>query len=347
MMQKLITREALQKTKHKKIGSIITLILLIALLFPIKIFAAENNTAIIHSESGDYVVYVKDIKEKFKFAITNMQNADKMQLKYVTSSKDEQGENVIFISKEKYESLTQKGENTKSYIYVKDMNGEDKIEGQEIDFANAVEQSQLQETETLTKRIATKTAKNLKTIEKEEDGVKVTTTLGGLKITEKDGKYEYSLNKVEEGEYKELENIANNINTNADKMDTVEKIKTYKSFYNLYNNLLKIQNWREVQDSQIIQPEDSNKGDTYVIFLSKIAEDGTQTQDVKFLTTNVTEKEGETIETSVEPITVKEAKKLPITGESLALFIVLAVISIVATIVYFRVKKLKNENTKN
>ena len=130
-------------------------------------------------------------------------------------------------------------------------------------------------------------------------------------------------------------------------MDTVEKIKTYKSFYNLYNNLLKIQNWREVQDSQIIQPEDSNKGDTYIIFLNKIAEDGTQTQDVKFLTTNVTEKEGETIETSVEPITVKEAKKLPITGESLALFIVLAVISIVATIVYFRVKKLKNENTKN
>ena len=63
MMQKLITREALQKTKHKKIGSIITLILLIALLFPIKIFAAENNTAIIHSESGDYVVYVKDIKQ--------------------------------------------------------------------------------------------------------------------------------------------------------------------------------------------------------------------------------------------------------------------------------------------
>ena len=159
MMQKLITREALQKTKHKKIGSIITLILLIALLFPIKIFAAENNTAIIHSESGDYVVYVKDIKEKFKFAITNMQNADKMQLKYVTSSKDEQGENVIFISKEKYESLTQKGANTKSYIYVKDMNGEDKIEGQEIDFANAVEQSQLQETETLTKRIATKQLK--------------------------------------------------------------------------------------------------------------------------------------------------------------------------------------------
>ena len=45
--------------------------------------------------------------------------------------------------------------------------------------------------------------------------------------------------------------------------------------------------------------------------------------------------------------TVKEAKKLPTTGESLALFIVLAVISIVATIVYFRVKKLKNENTKN
>ena len=66
MMQKLITREALQKTKHKKIGSIITLILLIALLFPIKIFAAENNTAIIHSESGDYVVYVKDIKEKIQ-----------------------------------------------------------------------------------------------------------------------------------------------------------------------------------------------------------------------------------------------------------------------------------------
>jgi len=133
----------------------------------------------------------------------------------------------------------------------------------------------------------------------------------------------------------------------GDKQHTVEKIKTYKSFYNLYNNLLKIQNWREVQDSQIIQPEDSNKGDTYIIFLNKIAEDGTQTQDVKFLTTNVTEKEGETIETSVEPITVKEAKKLPITGESLALFIVLAVISIVATIVYFRVKKLKNENTKN
>ena len=347
MMQKLITREALQKTKHKKMGGIITLVLLISLLLPIKIFAAESNTAIIHSENGDYVIYVKDMKEKFKFAITDVQNADKTQLKYVASSKDEQGENVIFVSKEKYESLTQKGANTKSYIYVKDMNGEDKIEGQEIDFANAVEQGQLQETETLTKRIATKTAKNLKTIEKEKDGVKVTTTLGGLKITEKDGKYEYSLNKVEEGEYKKLENIANNINTNADKMDTVEKIKTYKNFYDLYNNLLEKQNWEEVQDSQIIQPEDSSKGDTYVIFLNKIAEDGTQTQDVKFLTTNVTEKEGETIETSVEPIAIKEATNLPITGESLALFIVLAVISTVATIVYFRVKKLKNENTKH
>lgn len=347
MMQKVITREALKKTKHKKIGGIISLVLLIALLFPIKIFAAENDTAIIHSENGDYVVYVKDMKEKFKFAITNTQNADKTQLKYITSSKDEQGENVIFITKEKYKNLTKNGTNTKSYIYIKDMNGEDKIEGQEIDFANAVEQSQLQETESLTKRIKAKTAKNLKTIEKDENGIKVTTNLGGLKITEKEGKYEYSLNKVQKGEYKELENIANNINTNVNKMDTVEKIKTYKSFYDLYNNLLKVQNWKEVQDSQIIQPEDSNKDDTYVIFLNKTAEDGTKTQDIKFLTTNVTEKEGEILETIEEPITIKEATKLPITGESLSLFIILAVILIVSAFVYFRVKKLKNENTKN
>ena len=139
--------------------------------------------------------------------------------------------------------------------------------------------------------------------------------------------------------------LAEQINSSYNEMDMYERIKTAKQFYNLYNELKGLQNWLEVENMTIMQPNDAQKGEQYVVYLKKLDEDGNETIDVKLMT-SYREDEEEKIPGKTETRVVKETAKLPITGDSIILFVVLAAIVIIAIIVFIRMKKLQNKENK-
>lgn len=93
----------------------------------------------------------------------------------------------------------------------------------------------------------------------------------------------------------------------------------------------------------IKQPEESVAGDKYIVLLKKVekvARTEETTVDIQFLTAfdsyvpNVIKEE----------IIVQETSKLPITYDSIALFVALGIVILLVVIVFIRMKKLSKQN---
>ena len=88
--------------------------------------------------------------------------------------------------------------------------------------------------------------------------------------------------------------------------------------------------------------EGTGTGDKYVVLLKKI-EDGVETTDVQFLTASY-DYEPNVVK---EVVATQETTKLPITYDSIALIVVLAVVVIAIIAVFIKIKKLnKDEESK-
>ena len=330
----------MKKFELKLTGVVIALII-IALLIPTKVLGANEELQIVKTEQ-DYIIYVKDIaKTEFDFAISDKDNATEMELNYINSVEDEEGNQVAFVTQTKYNN--ELSTNAHNYLYIKTTEG---VEIKEINFDDAFDKAKMEEVETTTKRMETEVVTDIIEKDEEVEGVKVKVTVGGLKIIDTDqATYYYASTKLPAEKYTELMELAEQINSSYNEMDMYERIKTAKQFYNLYNELKGLQNWLEVENMTIMQPNDAQKGEQYVVYLKKLGEDGNETIDVKLMT-SYREDEEEKIPGKTETRVVKETAKLPITGDSIILFVVLAAIVIIAIIVFIRMKKLQNKENK-
>ena len=124
------------------------------------------------------------------------------------------------------------------------------------------------------------------------------------------------------------------------------KIELTKQFYNLDETLANQQEWREVSDYTIMQPNDAQKGEQYVVYIKEVDENQNEIVDVKFMT-SYREDEEEKIPGRTENKIVKETTKLPITGDSMVLFVILLAIIVVIVVVLVRMKKMKNQEDRN
>ena len=330
----------MKKFELKLTGVVIALII-IALLIPTKVLGANEELQIVKTEQ-DYIIYVKDLaKTEFDFAISDKDNATEMELNYINSVEDEEGNQVAFVTQTKYNN--ELSTNAHNYLYIKTTEG---VEIKEINFDDAFDKAKMEEVETTTKRMETEVVTDIIEKDEEVEGVKVKVTVGGLKIIDTDqATYYYASTKLPAEKYTELMELAEQINSSYNEMHMYERIKTAKQFYNLYNELKGLQNWLEVENMTIMQPNDAQKGEQYVVYLKKLDEDGNETIDVKLMT-SYREDEEEKIPGKTETRVVKETAKLPITGDSIILFVVLAAIVIIAIIVFIRMKKLQNKENK-
>ena len=330
----------MKKFELKLTGVVIALII-IALLIPTKVLGANEELQIVKTEQ-DYIIYVKKLaKTEFDFAISDKDNATEMELNYINSVEDEEGNQVAFVTQTKYNN--ELSTNAHNYLYIKTTEG---VEIKEINFDDAFDKAKMEEVETTTKRMETEVVTDIIEKDEEVEGVKVKVTVGGLKIIDTDqATYYYASTKLPAEKYTELMELAEQINSSYNEMDMYERIKTAKQFYNLYNELKGLQNWLEVENMTIMQPNDAQKGEQYVVYLKKLDEDGNETIDVKLMT-SYREDEEEKIPGKTETRVVKETAKLPITGDSIILFVVLAAIVIIAIIVFIRMKKLQNKENK-
>ena len=331
----------MKKFKAKLTGAIVLFIII--MLVPMIVLAVTNDKVQIISNTDEqgnteYIVYIQELMQtNFASAVSNSASTPEQDLTFVTSQDGERN----YVAQIDATDVT--GEST--YLYLK-YDGQESTEVIELDLSNALDKTEMEYVENTTKRIGTKTVRDLVDINEEEiDGVRTTTTVGGLQITDTDNaSYEYELTKVVEGtSYSRLVELAEELNSeNYDQKDMYSKIQLTSEFYTLYNQLVNEATWTDVTNNEIRQPNDAEAGDEYVVLIRKTAEDGTVTTDAKLMESAFQDKGGE----DSQKRKVQETAKLPITGDSIVLFVALAVVVIALIIVFARIKKLNKKEDK-
>lgn len=322
---------------------IIAFILSAIIQNPVK--ANETGNVILKKSEKEFIIYYEEIcNEEFEFAFSLTNNdSEEQNLNYTKSAKDQLSEdslNVAYIDETIYDNFFK--ENNESYIWIRNKNDEVVIKAGKVDLKNYLEDDMVNVVNLITKQIDVDTTQKNRTNEI-INGVDTTVITGKVVITEdKNSTYYYQMFKVtdENSEYAKMFNLASKINDGIS--GTYNQIKATKEFYDIYMKLqpqIQDSSWTKVENMEIMQPENSQNNDKYVIWLKQ--EDGNNiTIDAKFLiSTRAYEEKWEP-----EQIVVKETVKLPITYDSMALFIILGIIIIgIVVIVILRKKSNKQE----
>ncbi len=330
------------KNFRAKLTGAIVLFMMIMLVPMIVLAVTNENVQIISNtdEQGnkEYIVYIQELMQtNFASAVSNSASTPEQDLDFVTA-RDGEGNYVAQI-----DANAVTGDTT--YLYVK-YDGQESTEVLELDLSNALDKTDMEYVENTTERIGTEIVRDLVEINEEQiNGVITTTTVGGLRITDTDNAtYEYQLTKVTDNTpYSRLVELADELNSeNYDQKDMYSKIQLTSEFYTLYNQLMEGATWAAVTDNEIRQPSDAIEGDQYVVLIRKTAEDGTITTDAKLMVSALVERDDQGSETR----TVQETARLPITGDSIVLFVALAMVVIALIIVFVRMKKLNKKEDK-
>ncbi len=326
-----------------KIMTMVLIVAMIALIIPLNVFAAEAEVQVVKADK-DYIIYAKGLADsKFQYAITSEKGAEEVDLNYINSVEDEDNNQVMLIESEKIAQGT-------NYIHTKvNEDGKEVKTVNEINFENqSFNTEKMEIVENTTKRIKTELKTNLEKINEVRDGMQYTETIGGLQIVDdENATYYYERTKLPADQYSKLQELANELNIGYEEKDMYSKIEYANEFYNLYNALIENAKWEPVEkDLTIKQPIEAQKGEQYVVLLKKVAQDGTETYDAKFMT-SYREDEEEKIPGKTETKVVQETAKLPITGDSIILFAILAVIVLALILIFVRMKKLQNKEDKH
>ena len=338
----------MMKKTSIKLLSALAIILFIAVT-PMVVLATNENISVVSSQPNEYIIYIKDYTDKnFKYAFTSIEkdNLQQMDLSYINSIPDGLGNQtaLLNLNAKTYEKL----KSGTIYMWAKDENEKLILEGVQVDLGSSFTKENLDLVEKTTKRISVDVADNEeKTIAVRNetiDGVEETASVGTVSITDKDAKkstYYYERVKVSESaEDAKLMELAEKMNKEYDEMDMYSKIQTAEEFYRQYSSIMRNVEWQKVEDLKIQQPETSGAGDKYIVYLKKVAKNGDITFDAQFLTAEEDYKPN----VKKEQVVTQETTRLPITYDSIALIVILAVVVIALIVVFIRMKKLNNKN---
>lgn len=339
----------MKKQTLKLIGIMIALLLIVTFILPKQVLAVEGeaeneNLQIVKTAEGKYIIYVKGVTSEFKYGLstTEIDPTDELAVSAGSNSvEDSQAESHV--------ATVTEADNGK-YIYIKTSEG---VVTTKLNLEEAFTQEKMNEVKTTTERIKTTHKADMNSRTEIVEGTERTVTTGGLELNET-GTYQYTITKVPtkgeaSNEYRELMDLAKtleNKNGEYDKLSKYERLETEKKFYDLYNTLKDNQKWLPVEEMKILQPEGSQTGDEYIVFLKEVDEEGnTKRVDAKFMLAAREEDEGVAVTESQKAL--KETAKLPITGDSIILFAILAVIILVSIVVFIKMKKLQGKTSKH
>lgn len=289
------------------------------LLLGLPVNAANENLQLVKQSETDYLIYINEhLEESFEFAFS--EDETEPATFYEAATDEAEGGNYIAYINQY---------TTGKYMWAKNTEGTYFAEGVELDLSKAIPENELKAIQNVTKKIAVDTAQ-VQVEEKEINGNTVTVTTGKV-VFENEGEYEYQIKELDTDEYKNLMDLAERISKINSETDMYTKLGLYTEFNTLYNKLLSelTDAWTTVENQEILQPEDTENGDKYVLWIK----DG-NTIDAQFLTSKYVE------EKVVEKITTK----LPVTYDNNTLLIVLAVLVLAIVVVSIRIKSLKKED---
>ena len=329
--------------KLLRLTVLITMVLVLILAFNVKTLAVTTNEKIILKKSkNEFLIYYEDlVNEEFEFAFSKDSETKDTDLKFTKCGKDkaESTSNIAYIDSTFYNKFFS---DKKAYIWIKNSSSEIVVKADLIDLSKAIDESIIKTANTTTSRIDIDTSKT--SVSQEEiEGVETTITRGKILIVNKDGaKYSYAMYSLKSADNSsKIKKFYEAALTLANSSTTYQKLKNSIEFYDLYTSLMP-KNWTNAKKYEILQPDDAEDGDRYVVYIKEKIGDKT-TIDAKFLTS--TRKEDSGTNQITEEYT--ETVKLPVTFDSgIILFIALGVI-VIALIVFLVIrKKLNKEESK-
>ena len=320
------------------------LVLMLLSIFTVPVKAETYEKVVLKKADKEFLIYYKDIcndEFEFAFSLDKSQPTDDLFTRSAKDQADEGALDVAYIDATLYDTYFA---TNKAYIWIKDNNDQMLVSADLVDLTDALNDGMIELVNNTTKRIDVDTTQTHETHEI-VDGVDTTITTGKVVVDEKSGaKYSYTLTRLTDTTTKanKLFDLAEALK--EDISDTYTNLSLSKQFYDLYMDLMPTDSeWTEVENSEILQPDNTVEGDKYIVYLKEETDDSI-TVDAKFLTCVYKADEG--VEQKEETIT--ETVKLPVTFDSgTILFIILGII-VLALVIFaiIRVKANKKDENK-
>lgn len=324
----------------KTIASAIIMLMLLSII-QMPSLASTKENVILKKADEEFIIYYKDIcNNEFQFAFSKTEGVEESTLSFTNAAKDQLTEKALYVAYLDDSNYSESVENNTTYIWVKDMEDNTVISGEKINLLDVLNDESIELVNNTTKRIDVDTTQ----IQKRNtmiDGVDTTITTGKIVINQKENaKYSYQLIKLtaDTTEANKLFELAEELKDNKD--NTYANLSLTKQFYDLYTQLMPT-DWTEVDNFEILQPEEAREGDKYIVYI-KEEQGQTSTIDAKFLVCRYEEDQGK----NQEEKTITETVKLPVTYDSIALIVALAII-ILAIIIVAILKLKSNKKEKN
>lgn len=324
--------------KNVMLKLVSTLIIVIIGLAIIPMYSKAVDEAkeliILKKSNGEQVIYIKDMDAiDFKYAFSD---SDENNLSYTSAVKESNGVNVATLEADK----------TYKYMFIKEENKNSKVE---LDSAKIITEDDLKEIESLTKVIEVETAESNSNISKKEDGTTVTKTTGKIRI-KADGTYQYEMWEVldNNNSSKELNQTAVELYDQLSKLEKetnmYSKLQTEITIRDDYKKLLEEAKWEDATNKEIMQPENSQNGEKFVVLIQEVKDGKTVKTDVQFMTTAREDAEDVEYTNTVQTKVIEKKTKLPVTGENLVLYIIFGVVIIAIIVLAIKMKQKGKEN---
>ena len=317
-----------------KLVFLLGLVLMISCLLGVSVYATNEETVIVKENEEEYLVYLKDyLNTKFEFAFSNNSEEQEKNLKFINSALDgtlDDANNIAYVDNNTINLF----KNT-TYMWIR-KDGNIEVTAREIDLNDNIVKANLQGIGSISKVIPIKLEQKVIENTTSENGLKKTTTVGIVKFINEYSNLQYQLVKrPAEGETNDFFALAELIEKN-DFTDMYTKIKASKKFVELCGqqlNSLSAENWKDVEENTILQPEDTENGDQYILWLKS-----DNTADVHFLTSYRKEDE-EWVKEQIKTI-------LPDTYDNNFVIIALGVVIICIIAVTIRIVILKRKKLR-
>lgn len=320
------------------------LVLMLLSIFTVPVKAETYEKVVLKKADKEFLIYYKDIcndEFEFAFSLDKSQPTDDLFTRSAKDQADEGALDVAYVDETLYDTYFT---TNKAYIWIRDNNDQMLVSADLVDLTDALNDGMIELVNNTTKRIDVDTTQTHETHEM-VDGVDTTVTTGKVVVDEKGGaKYSYTLTRLTDTTTKanKLFDLAEALK--EDISDTYTNLSLSKQFYDLYMELMPTNSeWTEVENSEILQPDNTVEGDKYIVYLKEETADSI-TVDAKFLTCVYKADEG--VDQKEETIT--ETVKLPVTFDSgTILFIILGII-VLALVIFaiIRVKANKKDENK-
>lgn len=294
--------------------------------------ATNEELVIVKDTTNQYIIYLNQyLNSEFEFAFSNEKTADIGTLSFMESALDSQAEeganNIAYVDSSNIAMF----ENP-TYMWIK-VNGEIKVSAREIDLTDNITKLELDIVDTTSKVIPIVLEQKQVVNEENEEGTKITETVGVAKIAENitDGEYQIIKRETTEDTNK-LFALAELMEKN-EFTDIYTQIKASKDFFEIsvkQLNDLKEENWKTVEDFTIEQPKEAQTGDQYILYVKS-----GDIVDVHFLT-SYREYEEEYIKEQVTTL-------LPHTYDNNTILIVLGIVVVAIILVSIRIVILKRK----